>query len=429
MAAEQQVQETLAAIIALLYQTSKEERVAHRLQEILFFLQQFKRSEESYEQQIREECATLSVQADSFCERLGLDSSGQENFPNSTDSSTKENRQLAPFATLWQEKSWLTERCFRLQSQIVAQNQEIAKTVATLTQQIAAFPESIAIPDDISTLMNGGARSCDALSKLQKFSELLGERSRRYSEDQQSLRSELCSLLREIDESAVLEKFTNTELRENIQSTREKIKHLTLEKSRLTSDMEKDYEQLRHLSIEPEQIAPEKFKLSEMFSLRSECDKLRSFRIESFRERYRPDYEFLEEVLKALDVSEAFPVPADKFCIEGINQVQLEICKLKPIYESAHSIRRLLGERTEFLEKIREFEVSASDPKRLFRSSVQLLQEERFRKGCQPHLQQLENAIVDAIRVVRESGFGNAFSSDLAQILKQSEERKIKRKK
>ena len=43
------------------------------------------------------------------------------------------------------------------------------------------------------------------------------------------------------------------------------------------------------------------------------------------------------------------------------------------------------------------FEVSASDPKRLFRPSFQLIEEEKFRKTCYPNLFKLEAKLIASI--------------------------------
>ena len=45
-----------------------------------------------------------------------------------------------------------------------------------------------------------------------------------------------------------------------------------------------------------------------------------------------------------------------------------------------------------------DFEKTASDPKRLFQSSFQLLEEERWRKTCFPTLLMLDDALVQAVQ-------------------------------
>lgn len=44
-----------------------------------------------------------------------------------------------------------------------------------------------------------------------------------------------------------------------------------------------------------------------------------------------------------------------------------------------------------------DFEKTASDPKRLFQASFQLLEEERWRNSCLPRLLQLDHQLIKAI--------------------------------
>ena len=59
------------------------------------------------------------------------------------------------------------------------------------------------------------------------------------------------------------------------------------------------------------------------------------------------------------------------------------------------------------VQKMLEFEKTASDPRRLFRSSFQLNEEERFRKTCFPTLMKMENALkVDVAQFEIDNGPG-----------------------
>lgn len=44
-----------------------------------------------------------------------------------------------------------------------------------------------------------------------------------------------------------------------------------------------------------------------------------------------------------------------------------------------------------------DFEKTASDPKRLFQASFRLIEEEKWRNTCLPHLLQLDRALIKAI--------------------------------
>lgn len=68
-------------------------------------------------------------------------------------------------------------------------------------------------------------------------------------------------------------------------------------------------------------------------------------------------------------------------------------------------IQEIINKRSELKSRMIEFEKSASDPKRLFRSSFQLLDEERFRKTAYPNLLKIEGQILECIEEF-EDNFG-----------------------
>ncbi|KAJ3061160.1 hypothetical protein HDU98_002951 [Podochytrium sp. JEL0797] len=83
----------------------------------------------------------------------------------------------------------------------------------------------------------------------------------------------------------------------------------------------------------------------------------------------------------------------------SIHPLTLELMSLQERYELEEPIYRVIQQRADLLSKMREFEVSASDPKRLFRSSFQLVEEERFRKTCVPSLLKLEEELKKIVLV------------------------------
>ncbi|KAL1925301.1 uncharacterized protein VTP21DRAFT_184 [Calcarisporiella thermophila] len=68
----------------------------------------------------------------------------------------------------------------------------------------------------------------------------------------------------------------------------------------------------------------------------------------------------------------------------------------------ATRIFKLINERREFINKMIEFEKNASDPRRLFHSSFQLMQEEKWRRTCYPNLLKLEDALLRSIKHYEE---------------------------
>ncbi|KAG0442283.1 hypothetical protein DMUE_0389 [Dictyocoela muelleri] len=76
-----------------------------------------------------------------------------------------------------------------------------------------------------------------------------------------------------------------------------------------------------------------------------------------------------------------------------IKKMRLKIDELLPKKEQYLSIYKLVEKRQNFVQKMIEFEQMASDPKRLFKNSVQLINEEKFRKNAIPQLLKIESKI------------------------------------
>ena len=70
-----------------------------------------------------------------------------------------------------------------------------------------------------------------------------------------------------------------------------------------------------------------------------------------------------------------------------------QIALLQPKLELTELIHGTIDKRIQLIAQMKEFEKSASDPARLFRSSFQLLQEEKFRKSAFPSLLNLETKL------------------------------------
>ncbi|ORY99814.1 microtubule associated protein-domain-containing protein [Absidia repens] len=71
---------------------------------------------------------------------------------------------------------------------------------------------------------------------------------------------------------------------------------------------------------------------------------------------------------------------------------------LEHIQSSSYIVSTIMKERKELIQKMIRFETSASDPKRLFQASFQLMEEERWRKTCFPTLLQLDDALIKAVQ-------------------------------
>ncbi|CAG8460829.1 10691_t:CDS:10 [Racocetra fulgida] len=80
-----------------------------------------------------------------------------------------------------------------------------------------------------------------------------------------------------------------------------------------------------------------------------------------------------------------------------------EVARLQELYAKCANIYRLMLERRALIEKMTEFEKTASDPRRLFQSSFRLLEEEKWRKSCWPNLVKIEDQLISACVEYEES--------------------------
>ncbi|KAL0085822.1 microtubule associated protein-domain-containing protein [Phycomyces blakesleeanus] len=77
--------------------------------------------------------------------------------------------------------------------------------------------------------------------------------------------------------------------------------------------------------------------------------------------------------------------------------VDEHIAYLKTIQHESSTVSELMKQRKELVQKMIDFEKNASDPKRLFQASFQLLDEERWRNTCFPTLVRLDNELIQAV--------------------------------
>ncbi|KAK9765339.1 hypothetical protein K7432_006407 [Basidiobolus ranarum] len=89
--------------------------------------------------------------------------------------------------------------------------------------------------------------------------------------------------------------------------------------------------------------------------------------------------------------------------MEGVDKeeradiIREELIQLEDLYNKCHPIFSAMQERRELIHKMIQFEKTASDPRRLFRSSFQLNQEEKWRKTAYPNLLKFEELLINAI--------------------------------
>jgi hypothetical protein len=88
--------------------------------------------------------------------------------------------------------------------------------------------------------------------------------------------------------------------------------------------------------------------------------------------------------------------------------VTAAITILQQRYDSEKGLYKLIKDRSDLIQKLRDFEKNSADPARLFASSFRLVEEEKFRKHGGPMLNSLESKI--RAQVVKfEKGICGAF--------------------
>jgi len=83
----------------------------------------------------------------------------------------------------------------------------------------------------------------------------------------------------------------------------------------------------------------------------------------------------------------------DLYSVEGLQIISDEVIKLHNQLLSSKKLIKLILTRKKFIQDMLEFEVIASDPRRLFKNSAQLNKEEQFRRSAYPTLLDLEDQI------------------------------------
>ncbi|OAQ36333.1 hypothetical protein K457DRAFT_384875 [Linnemannia elongata AG-77] len=83
--------------------------------------------------------------------------------------------------------------------------------------------------------------------------------------------------------------------------------------------------------------------------------------------------------------------------MEKMERLQSEIDTCRTRYSKSEPVYKLMMTRSNHIEKMIAFEQTARDPKRLFQSSFQLVEEEKFRRRAYPTLLKLESTLLNAI--------------------------------
>ncbi|KAG0266342.1 carboxypeptidase C prc1 [Mortierella polycephala] len=84
--------------------------------------------------------------------------------------------------------------------------------------------------------------------------------------------------------------------------------------------------------------------------------------------------------------------------VEKLKQIQSEIDLCDRQFSRSGAVYKLMMTRSNHIEKMIAFEHTARDPKRLFQSSFQLMEEDKFRRRAYPTLLKLENTLLGSIK-------------------------------
>ena len=135
--------------------------------------------------------------------------------------------------------------------------------------------------------------------------------------------------------------------------------------------------------------------------------------------RFKESVDTLVGQLKALwikmrtseEEQDGFLNSLELYSAKGISVLKEEIAKLELVADEYDSIFKLVSKRKKTVDDMVAFEVTASDPRRLFANSIQLVKEERFRKTAYPSLVKLEKKLTTALAEF-DSKHGTPFMVD-----------------
>lgn len=169
------------------------------------------------------------------------------------------------------------------------------------------------------------------------------------------------------------------------------------------------------------QLSSANLSLQNIQLLSQERNRLINFQQQKFKELYDAQVQELRKMMTALAWSQgkqdSLLSSCQSYTADGLQFLSIQLATLQPKLELSLEIINSITSRYNLISKMREFEKSASDPARLFRSSFQLLQEEKFRKTALPNLLNLESHIRSLL-----SDFDSKFAEEFAYHPADSEE-------
>ncbi|CAO3662744.1 unnamed protein product [Rhizopus stolonifer] len=149
---------------------------------------------------------------------------------------------------------------------------------------------------------------------------------------------------------------------------------------------------------------PETLNVNDMLKLKNIIDNLEPFIKKAF-EKYI--LQFIEQLVPLWDACLVSSFERDEFIASLYEKntkqeikytVDKHIDYLRSMEGKGKALMALMQERKDLIQKMIDFEKKASDPKRLFQASFQLLEEEKWRNSCLPRLLKLDRDLIRAIQ-------------------------------
>lgn len=130
----------------------------------------------------------------------------------------------------------------------------------------------------------------------------------------------------------------------------------------------------------------------------NEYERLRALLKDQIKDRLAEQQALLHKLWDQLHVPEDARAKfyrgiPDLYSEEGLQIISDEVQRLHNQLLSSRKLIKLILTRKKFIQEMLEFEVIASDPRRLFKNSAQLNKEEQFRRSAYPTLLDLEDQI------------------------------------
>ncbi|KAJ3274398.1 hypothetical protein HDV01_003002 [Terramyces sp. JEL0728] len=200
----------------------------------------------------------------------------------------------------------------------------------------------------------------------------------------------------------LLQKRLFTELESISNEMQDQYSSITSELERLTGEIKSYW---KELGICDQSLPLECANIDQYKQLRDELDMKWQHKMNDRIKSLLSEIEDLwEKCSKPNDHQTRIRNQITPYTINSVTVLETELTAMRKHYDSIKAIIELIRNRQDLLNRIQQFEATASDPKRLFKPSFQLLEEEKFRKSCFPSLLKLEAQLKTCIGTYQQNG-------------------------